>query len=204
MTKPPQYPSSYNICNAFNAKPTVEFSTGRSLLQVNTTHPPDHHSFLITDCEFNNSTNTRKLWQTLMQLVLAHSLLNVHKLQYIKANILLQMFTSQNKGLEMNTTSKRNNCLALCRLLQYLLLNVYVRMQYLILNVYVRMQHLLLNVYVRTQYLLTNVNVRTQYLILNVYVRTQYLLTNVYARMQYLLLNVHVRLHYLLLNDTQC
>jgi len=35
----------FNICNAFNAKPTVEFSTSRSILYMNTTHPPDHHSF---------------------------------------------------------------------------------------------------------------------------------------------------------------
>jgi len=45
ISKPLQSASSYHICNAFNAKPTVEFCTGRSTLKVNTTHPPDHHLF---------------------------------------------------------------------------------------------------------------------------------------------------------------
>jgi len=37
LTKPPQSASPYHICNALNAKPTVEFSSSRSTQYVNTT-----------------------------------------------------------------------------------------------------------------------------------------------------------------------
>jgi len=69
ITKPLQSASSYQFCNAFNAKPTVEFGTGRSTLQVNTTHPTYHHSFgSLQSCQirhFQSQSFTRISHDTL-------------------------------------------------------------------------------------------------------------------------------------------
>jgi len=69
MTKPPQSASFDHICNAINTKMTVEFSTSRSTLQVNTTRPPDHnfcHS-LQSCCivQFHSQSFTRKSQEAL-------------------------------------------------------------------------------------------------------------------------------------------
>jgi len=58
-------PRVCHICNAFNAKPTVKFSIGRSTLQVNTARSPDHHSFhSLQSCHILQfySPRTELLW----------------------------------------------------------------------------------------------------------------------------------------------